>query len=99
MFSGGIKDDTLHSSQRRLIMRVKNTGMKELDVLFAGFMASIGEHMDARMLGQFHTMLDLDTPTLYRTFIVQQQLPEQLLDNLVAAKVLEYARSGSLAGV
>ncbi|ORM41916.1 uncharacterized protein BXIN_0477 [Babesia sp. Xinjiang] len=88
-----INDDViLH--RKRLMMRVKNTGMKELDVLFDGYISSISEEMSPTMLDEFDALLDIETPSLYQALVVRQKMPEQLQGNLVAANILDYVKRG-----
>lgn len=94
--NGSINSETLEVSKKRLIMRVTNTGMKELDIVLTSFMSTRIELWKLQDVEAFHAILDIDTPVLFRTFILMKSLPDELRLNSVAAELLRYTQTGNL---
>lgn len=72
------------------MMRINNTGMKELDVILNGYIAGKLDMMGYNETNDLHALLDVDTPDLYQAFVLMKGMPEQLKENSVAADLLNY---------
>lgn len=89
--------ETLEVSKRRLMMRINNTGMKELDIVLSGYVSKQLKSMEMKDVHELHAILDIDTPVLYQVFILMTHMPEGLKDNAIALDLLKFVKEGMLA--
>lgn len=72
---------------KRIIHKARNTGMKELDIILPNF---IKQRLDKIDFKEFNELLELDTPTLYNTIIVNRTLPTHMNNNSAGIALIDF---------
>ena len=77
----------LDHRRRRLLWRASHRGVREMDVLFGGFVAARLASFDESDLKQLETLIDVPDHDLYAWITGQEAVPEVLRSAMLDAMI------------
>ena len=91
----------LDATRRRLLYRSKQRGWLEMDIMLGGWAEKNLHHLDKTGLVQFHDILEMENPDLYKWLTNQEPVPAKvdnpLLRTLCAQLASDMAPKVSVA--
>ncbi|CAE8593979.1 unnamed protein product, partial [Polarella glacialis] len=82
----------------QLLFRAKSRGWLELDVLMGTFAEKVVWDYDHANLDLLDEVLELENPDLFKWFTGQAAVPEEIKQNEVMVKMLEYVKTDQTGG-
>lgn len=83
----------LEDRQKRIAYRAKMRGWLELDVMLGKFAQKYSPTMTADQCGQFEEVLALENPDLFKWLAGLQEVPSELMENEMMAKLMHYVKN------
>ncbi|CAE8735491.1 unnamed protein product, partial [Polarella glacialis] len=88
----------LYRRRKQLLFRAKSRGWLELDVLMGTFAEKVVWDYDHANLDLLDEVLELENPDLFKWFTGQAAVPEEIKQNEVMVKMLEYVKTDQTGG-